>query len=261
MNTMETQLMEGVEIASEAVERHRVFERVQTLEQLRVFMEHHVFAVWDFMSLLKSLQHAVAPSGWPWLPPAHGDLVRLVNEIVVAEESDALPEPDASGRSYTSHFELYLMAMREVGADTGCVERFLARVREKGLAAGLADPGVPEPSRAFMRDTFALIEEGGAHRVAAAFAFGRENAIPGMFETLLGGLGIGEDRAPVFHYYLKRHTQIDGEEHGPAAVRLVSALSGGGDEKMREAREAALAALASRKRLWDSMERELEGAR
>lgn len=98
----------------------------------------------------------------------------MINEIIVAEESDVVP-----GGGYASHFELYLMAMKEVGADVGPVEAFVSTVRAKGWEAALSLPTIPEPARAFMRDTYSLISTGQAHRVAASFAFGRENVIPG----------------------------------------------------------------------------------
>ena len=146
------------------------------------------------------------------------------------------------------------MAMREVGADTAPITAFLEVVRAQGLDAALDAPMVPEPSRAFMKATFALLKQGQAHRVAASFSFGRENVIPGMFNSLLDQLGIGEDRAPIFHYYLKRHAELDGDEHGPAALRLVATLCGDDRKKLQEAVESATAALASRSLLWESLQ-------
>jgi hypothetical protein len=249
----EQQLANALRPSLEAVEAHPLFGAVQTEAQLRTFMEHHVFPVWDFMSLLKFLQSELAPSTWPWMPrpPAHGDLVRLVNDIVTGEESDKLPKSHRADSTHASHFDLYLMAMREVGADTAPITGFLEIVRTQGLDAALEAPMVPEPSRAFMKETFALLKQGEAHRVAASFSFGRENVIPGMFNSLLAKLGIGEDRAPIFHYYLKRHAELDGDEHGPAALRLVATLCGNNPARLAEAVEAANAALASRARLWD----------
>jgi hypothetical protein len=227
---------------------------VQTEQKLRIFMEHHVFPVWDFMSLLKFLQAELAPASWPWMPRPHGDLVRLVNDIVVGEECDWLPKSHRKDSSHASHFDLYLMAMGEVGADTGPIAEFLDVVRTHGLDAALEAPMVPEPSRAFMRDTFALLKSGEAHRIAASFSFGRENVIPGMFNSLLAKLGIGEDQAPIFHYYLKRHAELDGDEHGPAALRLVATLCGGDPKRLQEAVASAQEALTSRTRLWDSVQ-------
>lgn len=250
----EHQLAETLKPSLVEVESHPVFGAVQTEAQLQTFMEHHVFPVWDFMSLLKFLQAELAPSTWPWMPRAHSDLVRLINDIVTGEESDKLPKSHRTESTHASHFDLYLMAMREVGADTAPITRFLEIVRTQGLDVALEAPMVPEPSRAFMKETFAMLREGKAHKVAASFSFGRENVIPGMFNSLLAKLGIGEDRAPIFHYYLKRHAELDGDEHGPAALRLVVTLCGDDPARLAEAIDAAKAALASRARLWDSVQ-------
>jgi hypothetical protein len=247
----EQHLAEALKPTIESVETHRIFEEVQTETQLRIFMEHHVFPVWDFMSLLKFLQAELAPSTWPWMPRPHGDLVRLINDIVVGEESDKLPKSHRQECSHTSHFDLYLMAMHEVGADTAPINAFLDVVRSQGLEMALEASMIPQPSRAFMKDTFSMLLEGKAHKVAASFSFGRENVIPGMFNSLLAKLGIGEDRAPIFHYYLKRHAELDGDEHGPAALHLVATLCGEDVIKINEAIVAAKSALASRSLFWD----------
>ena len=250
-------LSDALKASLETIEAHPIFGDLKTEAQLRVFMKHHVFPVWDFMSLLKFLQSTLAPATWPWLPRPHSGLVRLINEIVVGEECDGLPKSHQAETSHSSHFELYLMAMREVGADTGAISEFLELVRHEGLEAALEAPRVPDLSRAFMRDTFALLKQGEAHRVAASFSFGRENVIPGMFNSLLDQLGIGEERAPIFHYYLKRHAELDGNEHGPAALRLVTTLCHNDPVKIEEAIASAKAALASRGRFWDGLRKRL----
>ena len=257
LTSSEQQLAETLKPVLQAVESHPVFGAVQTEAQLQTFMEHHVFPVWDFMSLVKFLQAELAPTTWPWMPRPHGDLVRLINDIVTGEESDKLPKTHRSESTHASHFDLYLMAMREVGADTAPITEFLDIVRSRGLEAALDAPMVPEPSRTFMKDTFALLRQGEAHRVAASFSFGRENVIPGMFNALLDQLGIGEERAPIFHYYLKRHAELDGDEHGPAALRLVATLCGDDPAKLAEAVESAKGALASRALLWDRVQEAL----
>jgi len=89
---------------------HRLYPALSTTEHLALFMEYHVFAVWDFMSLLKALQMRLTCVGVPWLPIGDARVRRLVNQIVLGEESDCTPDGSA-----ISHFELYLQAMREVG--------------------------------------------------------------------------------------------------------------------------------------------------
>jgi hypothetical protein len=89
---------------------HPVYREINSLAALRLFMEHHVFAVWDFMSLLKTLQVRLCCVGVPWLPAADPQATRFINEIVLAEESDE----DGQG-GYLSHFGLYLRSMTRCG--------------------------------------------------------------------------------------------------------------------------------------------------
>lgn len=137
-----------------AISEHPLFGKVQTIGALRIFMEHHVFAVWDFMSLVKALQAGLAPAHWPWRPQKHPELVRLINEILLAEECDKLPAQLCGLGGHASHFEIYIAAMREVGADTGAIERFLELVNWRGVQLALAGAQVPPPAREFVNDTF-----------------------------------------------------------------------------------------------------------
>lgn len=105
---------------------HPLYGAVQQLSDLRCFMEHHVYSVWDFMSLLKHLQGLLAPTGHPWLPSPDPRLRRFVNELVLEEESDCVA--GEGGERYLSHFELYLEAMAEVGADCARPRRFIEEV-------------------------------------------------------------------------------------------------------------------------------------
>ena len=237
---------------------HPVFRSVTTLPRLRVFMEHHVYPVWDFMSLLKSLQQTFAPHGSPWLPQGDGDIRRFVNEIVTEEESDqALPGGDAE---FVSHFEMYRQSMGDIGADLGGIDDFVHCVATDGLAKGLAKREVPEPARQFMRSTFDVVESGQPHRVAAAFALGREDIVPGMFKALLAEMKITEADAPTFHYYLTRHTHLDEESHGPMALRMLSRLCGDDAQREQETLETARAALQARIDFWDGVNDAISGS-
>jgi hypothetical protein len=235
----------------EQLRTHPIYAAVETLEDLRCFMEHHIYAVWDFMSLLKALQAAVAPAQTPWLPSPRPELRRFVNEIVLGEECD---EYDVNGtRRFISHFELYLLSMEEVKADTGPIRQFIAVVNDHGVEAALRLPVVPPPAVEFVWSTFQFIEAQKDHCTASAFAFGREDLIPTMFGALLERMKISEAMAPNFHYYLKRHTQLDADTHGPLALQLVAALCGQDAGREREAREAAERALEARIAFWDGV--------
>ena len=235
-----------------ALERHPVYAALRDLDDLRVFMTHHVFSVWDFMSLIKSLQAVVAPVRVPWTPGGDPAARYFINQLCLEEESDQLPA-DGGRPRYASHFESYCEAMDEIGADASIPRRFVQRVRTEGLDGALAAPFVPEPSRRFTRTTFDLIGSGRPHAIAAALAVGRERIIPGMFRGFLADMAVTADQAPAFHYYLNRHVHLDEDFHGPLSLRLVEHLCDGDPEKVHEAERAARLALNARLDFWDGV--------
>jgi hypothetical protein len=219
---------------------------IQSPEDLRIFMKYHVFAVWDFMSLLKTIQHNVVPSGNLWLPSqgTRSDIARLINEIVLCEESDISPD----GKSSISHFDLYLQAMLEVGADTDPIKRYLNQVAENGNISEC-----PEVVREFVESTFEAIRR-GPHCAASSFCYGRETVIPSMFIRLLRQINISNTDAPKFHYYLERHIQVDGEDHGPMSENLVNYFCKNDPFLIHEAEQAAIDAITARIKLFDRIE-------
>ncbi len=232
---------------------HPLYERVESLDSLRTFTRSHVFAVWDFMSLLKRLQRELTGIDLPWTPPRDPRLARFVNEIVLAEESDE----DGLG-GHASHFELYLDAMREIGADTGPIESFLRALRSgESPAEALESIDVPESTKAFVLGNLALAESGSPHEVAAAFCHGREDVIPDMFERLIDSLERSGHPCPRLRHYLERHVELDGDEHGPLARLLVESLCETTDAR-DAAERAAEDALRARIRLWDGILGELD---
>lgn len=236
---------------------HPIYGAVRDERALHVFMRAHVFCVWDFMSLLKSLQRAVTCVEAPWFPAGDREARRFINEIVVAEESDIHP---AGG--HASHFELYYEAMQACGADTRPIDGFLAHLRAgRPVQAALADPSIPNGVVDFVRATFSVIETGSLHRIAAAFTFGREDVIPDMFRRLVTGLAQGTPaRWSTFLFYLERHIEVDGGEHGPLAHVLLKSLCGNDLQHWREAEESARVALEARIALWDAVLADIDGA-
>jgi hypothetical protein len=229
---------------------HPVYGEIDRLGALRTFMEHHAFAVWDFMSLLKALQRRLCCVEVPWLPAADPTASRLINEIVLAEESD---EDGAGG--FASHFELYRRAMARSGASTAGIDGFLDELR-RGLPVptALESPGVPEPARRFVRQTFRLIGAGNLCAMASAFTFGREDLLPAVFQRLVDELNAEVDgRLEEFRYYLDRHIGLDGDEHGPMANRLLLSLCGSDELRWQAAEHAAVDCLEARRALWDGI--------
>ena len=230
---------------------HPIYGALETLDDLRVFMQHHVHSVWDFMSLIKFLQHQVAPARWPWVPGADAEVQRFINELVLEEETDQ----NAPGQpaAFSSHFMLYLAAMREVGADADRMLAFVDKVGREGINPALASGLAPAPSREFNRITFGFIESARPHEVAAALALGREHMIPGMFRAFLARMAITEAQAPIFHFYLHRHIHLDEDFHAPLSLRLMEALCAGDSTKLEEAKVAGVGAVEARLAFWDGV--------
>ncbi|QKT04017.1 DUF3050 domain-containing protein [Ectothiorhodospiraceae bacterium 2226] len=258
---MPTFNVEGIRALRTRLDQHPVYAAVRSLEDLRCFMEQHVYSVWDFMSLIKYLQHQVAPARWPWTPGSDPAVQRFINELVLEEESDqgAPGTPDQAG--FSSHFELYLGAMREVGADTAGARAFVERVRAQGLRAALEHPSVPPASRRFTATTFDFIEADKPHMVAAALALGREHVIPNMFRAFLREMAVQERQAPTFHYYLQRHVHLDEDFHAPLSLRLLEHLCEGDAQRLAEAEAAAARAIEARLEFWDGVLRALPSSR
>jgi hypothetical protein len=235
------------------LEEHPLYAEIRTLAELRRFMEHHVFSVWDFMSLVKELQRVAAPVQVPWRPTGDPAIRRFINELVMEEESDQSGPEEPGGPAFFSHFELYCRAMEEIGADTTTVKAFIGRMVDGGVQSALENPSIPAPSREFTRTTFRFIETGKPHVVAAALALGREHIVPFMFRSLLARIGVTEQQAPSFHLYLNRHIKMDQDFHGPLSLRLLNALCGGENEKRTEALSAAERAVRARIAFWDGV--------
>jgi len=232
--------------ARDEVTKHPIYQGLRTEQDLTTFMEHHVFAVWDFMSLLKSLQRRLTCVDIPWVPAGPTASRRLINDIVLVEESDAL------GTGFISHFELYRAGMAEAGAGTGSIDRLLALLgvgTPVTEALRLAD--VPEPSAEFVATTFDIIENAPTHCQAAAFAFGREDLIPEMFDQVISARD--DERFGTFRDYLARHIEVDGEEHTPMAMAMLADLCGDDETKWQQGADTVNLALDARVKLWDGI--------
>ncbi len=230
---------------------HRVYDLLRGVDDIRIFSESHVYAVWDFMSLLKALQQHLTCVTVPWRPSADPKVARFVNELVLDEETDL-----AEDGKPASHFVLYLAAMGDLGADTQPVLSLVGQTTDLASVAVVAERlGVGAGVQQFLGATFGAIGSGQAHRIASAFTFGREDLLPDVFLNVLARAERQEgERYPKFEYYLRRHIELDGDEHGPIALKMVAQLCGEDDQRWAEVTETARKALAARLALWDEIE-------
>jgi hypothetical protein len=244
------------EIASlrQEIINHKVYAHIKNLDDLQVFMQYHVFAVWDFMSLLKSLQNKLTCTTVPWFPVGSADTRHLINEIVVGEESDI----DQDGNRI-SHFELYLKAMQQCGTNTQTIDRFLEALQNgENMDFAFETAKVPQAARMFVQFTFDIINSDKAYLQAAIFTFGREDLIPGMFLAIINDMYQEfPEEVGIFKYYLDRHIEVDGDHHSHLALQMTSNLCGDNVEYWKEAQNAIIASLKKRITLWDGVYEEL----
>jgi hypothetical protein len=250
MNKHIEQLQANIEPLRQEIINHKVYTQINDIEDLQIFMQHHIYAVWDFMSLLKALQNNLTCTQVPWTPKGSAETRYLINEIVVGEECDV--DLDGNRRS---HFELYLDAMEQCGADTKRINAFIEKIQsnitvKESLSLTTDDKGINQ----FVNGTFDVIQSEKDYLQAAVFTFGREDLIPSMFISIVNDI---YQRIPssvsVFKYYLERHIEVDGDHHSHLALEMTSSLCGDDVSKWNEVEQAVTASLKQRIKLWDSV--------
>jgi hypothetical protein len=243
------QLQSSIAPARERLLQHRLYGDLKSLSAVQSFMETHVFAVWDFMSLLKALQHHCTGLSLPWVPTGNPSLRRFLNEIVLGEESDEIP-----GGGHLSHFELYIQAMQTAGADAAPILKMVQDIQngmpwDRALESASSNAAVRE----FVSYSLNLALHAPVHEVASAFTFGREDLIPDLFLPLLKAMQAEHPELGDFIYYMERHIELDGDDHGPLSLQLMQELCGDDAQKWEEATRAACRALELRYQLWSSV--------
>jgi hypothetical protein len=254
MNEQIEKIRKSIAPLREEIINHPVYSSIKDIDDLRVFMEFHVYAVWDFMSLLKTLQNNLTCTTVPWFPKGSADTRHLINEIVVGEESDI----DLNGIR-KSHFELYIDAMKQCGADYSKIEGFTEILKNTNdFSTAYKNSGTPKEAKEFVDFTFEIIKSNKDYLQSAIFTFGREDLIPGMFISIVNDLHKKfPDSIAIFKYYLERHIEVDGDHHSHLALQMTSNLCENNEKFWQEAEKATIVSLQKRIELWNGAHREI----
>ena len=254
MNEQIEKIRKSIAPLREEIINHPVYSSIKDIDDLRVFMEFHVYAVWDFMSLLKTLQNNLTCTTIPWFPKGSADTRHLINEIVVGEESDV----DLNGIR-KSHFELYLDAMKQCGADSSKIETFTEILKNSGdFSSAYKESATPKEAKDFVDFTFKIIGSNKDYLQSAIFTFGREDLIPGMFISMVNDIHSKfPDDISILKYYLERHIEVDGDHHSHLALQMTSNLCGTNPLFWEEAEKATIESLQKRIELWNGAHREI----
>ncbi len=249
MNTV-LHIEKELEPLRKQLKEHALYTSLKNIDDIKLFMESHVFAVWDFMSLLKALQQRLTCVSLPWIPVANSKTARFINEIVLCEETDEneLGEPK-------SHFEMYIDAMQQAGANTSEITTFISNlIEEKNIKDILNDSIVIDEVKEFISFTFDVIGTLEPHIIASSFTFGREDVIPDMFFEIVKNTENKESLSySKLTYYLKRHIELDGDEHGPLSLRMIEELCGEDQQKWDDVLYYAKQSLQKRINLWNGI--------
>ena len=234
----------------EEIINHKIYKHINNIEDIKIFMSYHVYAVWDFMSLLKSLQNDLTCTSVPWFPKHSPETRFLINEIVVGEESDL----DQNGKRI-SHFELYLEAMNQSGADTKTINKFINELQQfNDFNQAYQSVNMPKAVTEFIDFTFKIINSKKTYLQAAIFTFGREDLIPDMFMSIINEIDKKfPNEIAIFKYYIERHIEVDGGHHSQLALQMTENLCGNNPEYWQEAEQAILLSLKMRIKLWDAI--------
>lgn len=249
MNSFISKLQEDIQAQRVQLLQHPVYQSINDLNGLIEFSQKHVFAVWDFMSLLKALQRDLTCVDLPWVPVGTADTRYLINEIVLGEESDV----DENGVRI-SHFELYIKAMNQMGANFQPIFELIDSLKSEHIFSAIDKANLHPKIKSFLHFTFDVALNAPTHVKAAVFTFGREDLIPDMFVEILQQIyKDNPEKVSTFKYYIERHIEVDGDHHSHLALEMVSQLCGDDQSKWEEASRYSVESLKQRSLLWDAI--------
>lgn len=240
-----------VEHESDELTQHPILHAVSDRAGLRVFMASHVYAVWTHISLVKRLQHELTSVAVPWVPPRSRHAARLINELVTGVECDL----DADGAPI-SHYELYLDAMQNVGADTRSIRRFVQLIDDgssSALERAFDSATTPQHVRTYVRHALRVARQGSLAQVMGCFLHERDISLQQSITRLLAEWTRTSPALPRLAYYLERHSQLECGRHAERLQRVVQELDSTSPRFADDVLASARESLGTRIRFWDGV--------
>jgi hypothetical protein len=241
----ENKLISEIENETLTLINHPLYNSIKTEEDVRIYMFNQVWCVWDFMTLVKSIQLNIVPSNILWMPPKYPELGAYIYEVLLTEETDK----GYNSETNSSHFQTYLKAMYESKVDTSSVAAFI-KLLENGFDFGTATEkcGIHDEAKEFISTTFEFAKS-ELHISTAVFCLSREGVIPDIFMNLLANVSLSNN-FKIFNWYLNRHIYLDSQSHGPLSIKLFKTIVDT-PKKQDEALHASLKALKARNKFFD----------
>ena len=247
-------IVQDLEPLKDKLRNHSLYNNIKDVEDLKIFSSAHVYAVWDFMSLLKFLQIKLTSTSLPWFPSKNTTTAKLINEIVAGEETD-----EDQNANPMSHFEMYIDSIQEFGLNTDEILNNINSLNKlESIEEDIDKLDIKEYVKNFLKFTFSVIRRGNVHEVASVFTFGREDLIPDMFIPLIEGINAENNDLNKLIYYFKRHIEVDGDMHGPMSMEMLSYLCNNDAKKISESSSISKESLLARISLWDGIENEIK---
>lgn len=230
------------------LQAHPAFNSIQSLAELKIFSAYHIFLVWDYMSLLKSLQTQLTCIQTPWKPVQSPYARYLINSLVLKAESDI-----AADGNYASHYEMYRDAMQAMNADTGLMDNLMAHIEtDMPVIKAIELSNIPGPLKDFLEYTFWVVQKSSLHEQAAVLCYGREGfGHLLLYQRVVALQGNHTNELQPLIYYLRHKNEINEKYHSQLSAILLEQLCGTDEKKWHEASQAANQSLRNRIRLFD----------
>lgn len=232
---------------------HSIHQHINTKQQLQMYMEHQVFAVWANMSLLNYLKEEFTKTTNPWLPIGDPELRFLINKTNLQEET----AKNYFG-AHQSEFEIYLDAMASTGANTENITNFLRHVSHgTDIFLIIAASKLPLCIKQFIKTVFDIISEDKPHKIAAAFVYSRE----GMSNlNLINSISEIEKEDKTDHKLIKYYLRLQAEKDSAPSFKILKMLCGEDMNKWRDTEIIAEIILRNQRTLMEGIEAELTGS-